>query len=84
MRKPFRIIDKIMTHVIIVGFLAYMVCGCIVVPETPIAPFVGVGIFVYFSWIVADIYFWFDNKRIEKDIQRYIDSGFDPKSVRRY
>lgn len=82
MRKSMRVLDKILTHVTIIGFLAFMVYACEVVPESPIVPFVAMGVLVYLLWIAADIFFWFNNKRVEKDIQRYIDSGFDPRSVK--
>jgi len=81
MKKLLRILDKAFIHVSIIAMLAFMIYGCSVVPESPIAPFAALCVCVYLLWIAADIYFWFNDRRIHRDIQRYIDSGFDPKSV---
>lgn len=83
MKKSFRILDKILTHVNIIAILAFMVYGCSVVPDSPLAPFTAVCVFAYLFWVAADIYFWFNDRSIQKDIQRYIESGFDPQSVKR-
>jgi len=83
MKKPLRILDKIFTHVTIIAMLAFMVYGCTVVPDSPLVPFATVCVLAYLFWIAADIYFWFNDRSIDRDIQRYIDSGFDPNSVKR-
>lgn len=82
MKKLLRILDKAFIHVSIIAMLAFMIYGCSVVPESPIAPFAALCVCVYLLWIAADIYFWFNDRRIYRDIHMKEKEGKTPSFLR--
>lgn len=82
-KKVFRVIDVLGT-LLNLGLLGFFMWG-----TATYAPDSQVTVFIWFIAACVALYFVFEliyrinNIFINRDIQRYIDSGFNPASVRR-
>lgn len=77
-------LDNVLFNLLNLGILAFWFYCALQAPNTPAAGLVFVLTAAVVMYILAQIFFKINDIFVERDIQRYINSGFNPRSVRRY
>lgn len=76
-------IDSILFNLLNLAVLVFWFYCALQVPESPVAPLIFLTTFAVVLYIILDVIRRICNIFEEREIQRYIDSGFNPRSIRR-
>lgn len=78
-----RKLNDILFVLLNLGVLAFFVYGASLYPDSPLSPFIFLIALAVVLYAIFNIVWRINNIFVNNDIKRYIDSGFDPRSVRR-